>query len=83
MNLWDVSPEKSARQSEYLDAVMQGNTASFPADPPMAQILPRVLPLVRDAMNKFEEYGMPLFHRVAEAHGIAMDDRPRKETSIG
>ncbi|MDC0746425.1 hypothetical protein [Polyangium mundeleinium] len=73
--VWDVCPEKSARMSEYLEAVCEGNTASIPADPPMAQILPRVLPLVRDAMDKFEEYGMPLFHRVAEAHGIAIGSR--------
>lgn len=74
--VWDVSPEKTARISEELEALRQGKTASIPAYPPLAQTLPRVLPLVRDAVNKFEKYGMPLFQRVAEARGIIIGNRP-------
>lgn len=66
--VWDVLPEKTARQVQDLDSIRQGK--GIPSDPPFAQIQPRVMPLVRDAIDKFEKYGVPLFRRVAEAHGI-------------
>jgi hypothetical protein len=73
--VWDILPEKTARRSQDLEAVRQGKSASIPADPPLAQTLPRVLPLVRDAVDKFEKHGIPLFRQVAEARGIVIGDR--------
>lgn len=73
--LWDVSPEKTAWMLERIDALSEGRTiSSIPEDPPLSQALPRVLSLVRDAIEKFDEYGMKLFRRVAEARGIAIRD---------
>jgi hypothetical protein len=68
--VWDAAPEKTAGMSQDLEALREGKAMSFPADPPLSQTLPRVLPLVCDAVDKFGEYGMRLFRDVAEAHGV-------------
>ncbi len=54
--LWDISPEKTARWEEDSLAIRKGNAASIPPDPPLAQSLPRLLDLVRDAANKLEDF---------------------------
>jgi hypothetical protein len=69
-HVWDAAPEKTAGILQDLDALREGKAMSFPPDPPLAQTLPRVLPLVRDAVDKLEEYGMGLFRRVAEVRGV-------------
>jgi hypothetical protein len=68
--VWDAAPEKTAAMSQDLEALREGKGMSFPDDPPLAQTLPRVLPLVCDAIDKLEEHGMKLFLRVAEARGV-------------
>lgn len=68
--VWDVAPEKTAGMKEVLDALARGESPNFPPDPPLEEVLPRVCPLVRDAVSKFEQYGIPLFRRVAESRGI-------------
>ena len=41
-----------------------------PAEVSIDEALPRVAPLVEDAAQKLIDYGIPLFRRVAEQHGI-------------
>lgn len=69
--VWDAAPEQTARMSQHLEALREGKQTSIPVDlPPLAQTLPRILPLVCDAIDKFEEHGMRLFRHVAEARGV-------------
>jgi hypothetical protein len=67
---WDLAPEKTAAMDAHIDALAKGRELEYPSDLPVEQLLPRVDPLVRDAIAKLEEYGMPLFRRVAEARGL-------------
>lgn len=71
-SVWDAAPEETARTRQWLEAYDLGRVPEYVLDdiPPVAQTLPRVLPLVRDALDKFGGYGMSLFRRVAEAHGV-------------
>ena len=71
-SVWDVAPEETARMLQRLEAYGEGKGSSIGIDdpPPLDQTLPRVLPLVCDALDKFGEHGMRLFRRVAEAHGV-------------
>lgn len=68
--VWDAAPEKTAVDMQNLEALREGRKTIIPEDPPLAQTLPRIQPLVADAVGKLMQYGMPLFHRVAEAHGV-------------
>jgi hypothetical protein len=77
--VWDVAPGKTAAMSRDLDALREGNVMSFPADPPLDQTLPLVVPLARDAVDKFGEYGMRLFRLVAEARGV---EWPGKQSDL-
>jgi hypothetical protein len=77
--VWDAAPEKTAGMSQDLEALRDGKAMSFPADPPLAQTLPRVVPLVCDAVSKFGEHGMELFRHVAEARGVHWPGTVSKE----
>lgn len=70
--VWDAAPEETARTLQRLEAYGEGRDPGIVLDdiPPLAEALPRVLPLVRDALDKFGEYGMRLFRHVAEARGV-------------
>lgn len=69
--VWDAAPEKSFVMSQDLEVLRGGKAMSFPDDRPLAQTLPRVLPLVCDAADKFGEHGMKLFHRVAKPRALS------------
>jgi hypothetical protein len=69
--IWDLAPEKTAGMQEHKEALSRGQTLDYPADPPTEQILPLICPLVREAVNKFEQYGLPLFRQVAEIRGLS------------
>jgi len=73
--VWDASPDKTAGIAEQLESLRAGERKSIPADEPLSQVLPRVLPLVRDAIGKLEEHGTELFRQVAEVRGITVGDR--------
>lgn len=76
---WDLAPEKTAADEEHREARARGEHLPYADDPPVELILPRIAPLVHDAIEKLEQYGIPLFRRVAAAHGIAWPDEARPE----
>jgi hypothetical protein len=76
--VWDVTPEKTVAQQEALEALRLGESPKYPPDPPVDQILPRVCPLVRDAVTKLEEYGIPLFRQIAKSRGLAWLSEAKK-----
>jgi hypothetical protein len=73
--VWDVDPEHSARVREYLKSLSSDQVLEYPPDLPIEKALPRVAPLVDDALDKFEQFGMPLFRQVAEVRGIHFPGR--------
>ena len=70
--VWAVVPQLSAEEkSQRIKAINRGeNISLLPADPAIEEVLPRVITLVGDAVDKFEQYAIPLFRRVAEERGI-------------
>jgi hypothetical protein len=68
---WDLSPETTAALQEDIDALSRGKHLPFPAELPVEQLLPRVRPLVYQAIDKFQEHGIPLFRRVTAARELA------------
>lgn len=68
--IWDVAPEEIAAVQADLERLGRGEPQLYPPDPPVELILPRVRPLVRDAVEKLIQYGVPLFRRVAEHRGL-------------
>lgn len=68
--IWDLAPAKTRSVQERMDALSRKESPERLPDPLIEQTLPLVCPLVRDALDKFEKYGIPLFHRVAEARGL-------------
>ena len=75
--LWDLAPEKTAADEAHRESLLGDEIVPYPEDPPVELLLPRIGPLVHDAIEKLEQYGMPLFRRVAEAHGVKWPDTPR------
>jgi len=68
---WDVTPQLSSEdEMERVEAISRGEKIPLtPPDPPVEEVLPRVAPLVRDAIDKLEKYALPLFRRVTEERG--------------
>jgi hypothetical protein len=63
---WDLCPERTKFFSEHI------STGKFVPAPEVAidQLPIRLPTLIEDAMAKFEQYGVPMFRQVAEAHGV-------------
>lgn len=78
---WDLAPEKTAADEAHIKARARGEHLPYAEDPPVELVLPRIEPLIHDAIEKLEQYGIPLFRRVAEAHGIKWPDEVRSEKS--
>jgi hypothetical protein len=68
--VWDLDPEHSARVAEHLKSLSSEHALEYPPDSPTEKLLPRLGPLVKDAINKFEQFGMPLFRQVTEVRGL-------------
>jgi hypothetical protein len=69
-DLCDLAPEATAAIRAASEARLRGDRVNYGFDPPIEVVLPRVEPMVRDAIQKLEEYGVPLFRRVAEARSL-------------
>ena len=67
---WNLAPEATAAIREANEARVRGERVNYQFDPPIEVVLPRVEPMVRDAIEKLEQYGVPLFRRVAEARKL-------------
>jgi hypothetical protein len=70
---WSVAPPLSEEEEEKWHAARRrGEVISFlPPPPPVEEILHRVGPLVKDAVDKIVIYAMPIFRRVAEERGLS------------
>jgi hypothetical protein len=81
---WAIAPKESAK--DYLEktaARRRGEKVRL-GPPPVEELLPRVNPLVEDAVQKLIDYGLPLFRRVAAQRGIEWslpDATPSKLTA--
>ena len=71
--VWEVAPRPSQDEKDgWGRAFVRGERSSYlPPDPPVEEILPRVGPLVKDAVDKLEEYAIPVFRRVANERGLS------------
>jgi hypothetical protein len=72
---WDLAPEATAGMQRNIEGRVRGELARFDYHPPIELVLPRVEPIVRDAIEKLEQYGVPLFRRVAEARKLDWDGK--------
>ncbi|GAC1399533.1 MAG: hypothetical protein NVSMB68_14830 [Thermoanaerobaculia bacterium] len=68
--VWDAAPEKTAAMEQRMIDLDEDRELTDPVDPPLAETVKCIAPLVADAADKFLQYGMPLFRRVADAQGV-------------
>jgi hypothetical protein len=69
---WCVVPKETEEEEKARYAALQrGDTKTFFYRPPEEEVLPRVGPLVEDAVQKLIDFGIPLFRKVAKHRGIA------------
>jgi hypothetical protein len=71
--LWDVDPAKTAATKLYLQSLRTPKALPVPKDSPDEEVLPRVRALAREAVDKLERYGLPLFQQVAEVRGLKIE----------
>jgi hypothetical protein len=68
---WCVVPKETEEEEQARYAALKrGDTKTFFYRPPEEEVLPRVGPLVEDALQKLIDFGLPLFQKVAEKRGI-------------
>jgi hypothetical protein len=69
--VWDAAPEVKTAIAADFDAIRRGgaHSSALPI-PPVDVVIPRIAPLVDDALQKFEEYGVPFFKQVARHRGL-------------
>jgi hypothetical protein len=68
--VWDVTPKLSDEELlARTKARNRGENIKVHPEPPFEEVMPRVEPLVMDALNKLEQYAIPLFRQVAENRG--------------
>lgn len=73
--VWDLAPETTQGTQDHIAARARGEKMAYPTDMPVEQLTPRIPALVHDAIDKLEQYGLPLFRQVAESHHIAWTGR--------
>src|ERR1700733_6297023 len=61
--LWDVAPDTTRAIEDAVEARRNGKSPIYRPEPPVDEIVPRVAPLVDDAIQKLVEFGVPLFRR--------------------
>lgn len=71
--LWDVDPAKTAAAKLYLKSLATEKALAAPKDSPDEEVLPRLRALVRESVDKLEQYGLPLFLQVAEVRGLKLE----------
>ena len=71
--LWDVDPAKTAATKLYLESLRTEKALAAPKDSPDEEVLPRVRALAHEAVDKLEQYGLPLFLQVAEVRGLKIE----------
>lgn len=74
--LWDVDPTKTAATKLYLASLRTKKALAAPKDSPDEEVLPRVRALAHEAVDKLEQYGLPLFLQVAEVRGLKIESTP-------
>lgn len=67
---WDLAPEREAAMLARFAAWERGETAEYPPPPAVDVVIPRIGRAVDDALQKLQEYGIPLFQKVADHRGI-------------
>ena len=67
---WDLDSEHTQAMDAMLHGLAKGMPLKFPLNGDTDVLILRVPVLVDDALNKLQEYGVPLFQRVAETHGV-------------
>jgi YD repeat-containing protein len=68
--VWNLAPEMTAAVRAHTAALIRNEHLPYPDDPPVDQLKPRIEPLVIDAVDKLEQYGIPLFREIAKVRGI-------------
>ena len=67
---WELTPEcTDAIDNRYNARLQGGDFVSYPAVP-LEVAMSRIEPLVRDSLEKLEQYAIPLFKRVAEVRNV-------------
>ncbi len=68
--VWDAAPEMAEAQKIRFAAMLRREDFKYDPPPDVDIVIPRIAPLVDDALRKFQEYGIPLFEEVARNQGI-------------
>jgi len=75
--VWDLAPELTEARQARLDALRKGEDTDYASPPEVEIVLPRVAPLVDDSLQKFREYGLPVFEQVALHRSFGNALKPR------
>ena len=65
-----LPPEATEAREAGVEAWRRGELGHYPPEPSVELVLPRIGPLVEDAVHRYCELGLPLFREVAEKRGV-------------
>ena len=77
--VWDAAPEVGEARQARFDAMLRHEEVSYPAPPAVDVVIPRIAPLVHDCLEKFREYGLPIFNEVAQHRGLGVLVQPSSD----
>jgi hypothetical protein len=73
--VWEVVPrETPEQQHERIESLKRKDFRQWRYEMPVEEAIPRVQPLVADAINKFAQYGIPLFRSIADRRGVQRNE---------
>lgn len=68
--VWELAPEDTFRIEAYCRPQTDDVRVEFAALPSVETVLPRVEPAVKEFLEKFQQYAVPLFNKLATYHGL-------------
>lgn len=71
-HVWDLAPEEGIAREARWEARRDGGRVEFPDPPAVDVVVSRIDAAVADCLQKFQEYGVPLFEKVAENRGLKL-----------
>jgi hypothetical protein len=71
-SVWNAAPEVAAAMQANFDAMRRGEPDSDLPVPEINVVIPRIAPLVADCLQKFQQFGMPIFEQVAQHRELSL-----------
>lgn len=68
--VWELAPEDRIAMEARDKARMKNKPVLYPPPPPVLTVLHRVEPAVINALEKFQEFGVPIFNTLGNHRGL-------------